>query len=252
MDTEHEYGLAGQRAVVSGAGRGIGRACAELLAARGAEVVLLARTSSEIDEVAAGIAAEGGRATAVPVDVTDDAALDAAFAEIGELDILVNSAGTNRPKPFLDVTADDLDVLLGLNVRAAFRAAQLFVRQAVARQTGGVVVNVSSQMGHVGAPERSVYCATKHAMEGMTKALAVELAPHRIRVVSVAPTFVETPLTRPFLADPDIRRGFIEKIPLGRFGSMDEVAQVVAFVASPAAALITGSSVLADGGWVAQ
>ncbi|WP_051182104.1 SDR family NAD(P)-dependent oxidoreductase [Nocardia vinacea] len=244
--------LAGRRAVVTGAGRGIGRAVAEKLAARGAEVVLIARSAEEIEELASLIGRNGGKALAVPVDVTDDHALESSFQELGALDILVNSAGTNRPKPMLDVTVDDLDTLLNLNVRAVFRATQLFVRQAMDRNATGVIVNVSSQMGHVGAPDRTLYCATKHAVEGLTKALAVELAPAGVRVVSVAPTFIETPMTRPFLDDPQSQKTLIDKIPIGRIGTVEEVAEVIAFVASPAATLITGSSVLADGGWTAQ
>lgn len=244
--------LTGKRAVVTGAGRGIGRAVAELLAARGAEVVLMARSQPELQEVAGGIVAAGGRAEAIVTDVVDDAALTAAFEQIGAADILVNSAGTNRPKSLLEITPDDLDVLIGLNLRAVFRVTQLFVAQAVRRNAHGVIVNVSSQMGHVGAPDRSVYCATKHAVEGMTKALAVELAPQGIRVVSVAPTFVETAMTRPFLTNTIESAALLSKVPIGRFGTVSEVAEVVAFLSSPAAGLVTGSSVLVDGGWVAQ
>ncbi|MDV3127023.1 SDR family oxidoreductase [Mycobacterium sp. 21AC1] len=244
--------LAGKRAVVTGAGRGIGRAAAELLAARGAEVILLARSLPELQEVVAGIIAAGGRAEAIATDVVEDAALTAAFEKIGTADLLVNSAGTNRPKPFVDVTPDDLDTLIGLNLRAVFRVTQFFVRQALSRRAPGVIVNISSQMGHVGAPDRSVYCATKHAVEGMTKALAVELAPQGIRIVSVAPTFVETAMTRPFLTSPVESDALLAKVPIGRFGTVTEVAEVVAFLVSPAAALVTGSSVLVDGGWVAQ
>ncbi|WP_198670825.1 SDR family NAD(P)-dependent oxidoreductase [Mycolicibacterium smegmatis] len=244
--------LSGKRAVIIGAGRGIGRAVAELLATRGADVVLLARSRAELQEVAAGIIAAGGGAEVITTDVVDDVSLIGAFEEIGDADILVNSAGTNRPRSFVDVTADDLDTLIGLNLRAVFRASQLFVQQALRRQAPGVIVNVSSQMGHVGAPDRTLYCATKHAVEGMTKALAVELAPQGIRVVSVAPTFVETAMTRPFLTDPAGSTALLSKLPIGRFGTVAEVAEVVAFLSSPAAGLVTGSSVLADGGWVAQ
>jgi NAD(P)-dependent dehydrogenase (short-subunit alcohol dehydrogenase family) len=243
--------LAGRRAVVTGAGRGIGRAVAELLALRGADVTLLARNISELSDVADGIEHRGGNAVVMPVDVCDDGALDEAFARIGEADILVNAAGTNRPKALLDVTLDDLDTLLGLNVRAVFRVMQLFVRHRTG--SGAVIVNVSSQMGHVGAPDRSLYCATKHALEGMTKALAVELAPMGIRVVSVAPTFVETAMTRPYLQqDPAGAQLLLDRIPLGRFGTVEEVAETVAFACSPAAGMITGSSILADAGWVAR
>jgi len=244
--------LTGQRAVVTGAGRGIGRAVAELLAARGAEVALLARSADELQEVASGIEADGGRARVFVVDVLDDAALQRTFADIGEADILVNAAGTNRPKLLVDITLDDIETLLALNVRATLRTTQLFVRGALDRSAPAAVVNISSQMGHVGAPQRSLYCATKHAVEGMTKALAVELAPHGIRVVSVAPTFVETAMTRPFLQDRHAAQTLRDRIPLGRFGTVEEVAEAVAFLCSPAAGLITGSSVLTDGGWVAH
>lgn len=244
--------LAGRRAVVTGAGRGIGRGVAELLAARGAEVALLARSRDELSHVAGGIEVSGGHARVCVVDVLDDDALARTFDDLGDVDILVNAAGTNRPKLLVDITLDDIETLLALNVRATLRATQLFVRHVVARSAEGVVINISSQMGHVGAPQRSLYCATKHAVEGMTKALAVELAPHGVRVVSVAPTFVETAMTRPFLRDPGASQALLDRIPLGRFGMVEEVAEAVAFLCSPAAALITGSSVLTDGGWVAQ
>lgn len=215
-------------------------------------MILLARSLPELEEVADGIIAAGGRAQPMMTDVVDDVALTDAFEKIGAADILVNSAGTNRPKSFVDVTPDDLDTLIGLNLRAVFRVTQLFVRQAVRRRVSGVIVNVSSQMGHVGAPDRTLYCATKHAVEGMTKALAVELAPQGIRVVTVAPTFIETAMTRPFLTDPAESGALLSKVPIGRFGTVSEVAEVVAFLSSPAAGLVTGSCVLADGGWVAQ
>ncbi|MFN3002638.1 SDR family NAD(P)-dependent oxidoreductase [Mycolicibacterium wolinskyi] len=249
---EQPLNLAGQRAVVTGASRGIGRAVAELLAVRNADVVLLARSRSDLEDVEREIAARGGRAKSLAVDINDDNALHGIFGSIGPVDILVNAAGVNRPKPFLDVSGDDLDALINLNLRAMFRVSQLFVRNVVERGSKGVIVNISSQMGHVGAPERSVYCATKHGVEGLTKALAIELAPKRVRVVSVAPTFIETAMTRTFLADPDTYRSLVSKIPIGRLGTLAEVAEAVAFAASPAAALVTGSSILVDGGWVAQ
>ncbi|MGV9797871.1 SDR family NAD(P)-dependent oxidoreductase [Mycobacterium sp. NPDC003449] len=244
--------LAGQRAVITGASRGIGREVAELLAGRNAEVIMLARSRSDLDDAAGEIVARGGSATGLVVDVNDDHALQGVFDGIGPVDILVNAAGVNRPKPFLDVNADDLDALINLNLRAMFRVSQLFVRNVVERAATGVIVNISSQMGHVGAPDRSLYCATKHGVEGLTKALAVELAPMRVRVVSVAPTFIETAMTRAFLADPDTHRSLVSKIPIGRLGTLAEVAEVVAFAVSPAASLVTGSSILVDGGWVAQ
>jgi NAD(P)-dependent dehydrogenase (short-subunit alcohol dehydrogenase family) len=250
------FRLDGKTALVTGAGRGIGRAVAIALAAAGAELVLASRTSSELDAVAAEIAAQGGRARVMPIDVTDTAAVRAAIAGLGRLDILVNNAGVNRPQPFLEVDDDTLDQLLTLNVRAAFIVAQAAARRMVAQigadTSGGVIINMSSQMGHVGSErDRTVYVMSKHALEGLTKAMAVELAPKGVRVVSIAPTFIDTPLVRPFFDDPTFRQWVLGRIPLGRLGTVEEVASAVVFLASPAAALVTGSSLLADGGWTA-
>ncbi len=250
------FRLDGKAALVTGAGRGIGRAVALALAAAGAELVLVSRTASELETVAGEIAHAGGRARSLPLDVTDSAAVRHAFAGLGGLDILVNNAGLNRPQPFLQVDEDTLDRLLDLNVRAAFLVAQAAARLMVAPTgtpaRGGVIINMSSQMGHVGSErDRTVYVMTKHAIEGLTKAMAVELAPHGVRVVSIAPTFIDTPLVRPFFADPTFRQWVLGRIPLGRLGTVEEVASAVVFLASPAAALVTGSSLLADGGWTA-
>ena len=245
------FRLDGRTALVTGAGRGLGRGIALALAAAGAELLLNSRTPAELDAVAAEIAAAGGRARALPFDVTDAAAVAAAFAGLRRLDVLVNNAGVNRPQPFLAVDAATLDRMIDLNIRAVFRCAQAAARLMVAGG-GGVIVNMSSQMGHVGSErDRTVYVMTKHAVEGLTKAMAVELAPRGVRVVSIAPTFIETPLTRPFFDDPATRQWILDRIPLGRAGTVAEVAQAVVFLASPAAALVTGSSLLADGGWTA-
>jgi NAD(P)-dependent dehydrogenase (short-subunit alcohol dehydrogenase family) len=256
MATHDPFRLDGKTALVTGAGRGIGRATAVALAAAGAELVLVSRTASELDEVAQEIAQKGGRARPLPLDVTDSAAVRDAFAGLGALDILVNNAGLNRPQPFLDVDEKTLDLLLGLNVRAAFLVAQAAARLMVAPNSakagGGVIINMTSQMGHVGSErDRTVYVMTKHAIEGLTKAMAVELAPQGVRVVSIAPTFIATPLTRPFFDDPAFRKWVLDRIPLGRLGTVEEVASAIVFLASPAAALVTGSSLLVDGGWTA-
>ena len=240
------FRLDGLRAVVTGAGRGIGRGCALALAAAGADVVAVSRTRAEVEHVAAAT-----RGEAVVCDVTDPLAVAERIGSLETIDVLVTSAGANVPQPFLEVGAAQLDALLALNVKGTFLAAQAAARRMVAGG-GGSIVTLSSQMGHVGAPRRSVYCATKHAVEGLTRALAVELAPHGIRVNAVAPTFVETPMTRPFLADPAFRAAVLERIPLGRLGTVADVAGAVVFLASPAAALITGASLLVDGGWTAQ
>jgi NAD(P)-dependent dehydrogenase (short-subunit alcohol dehydrogenase family) len=249
------FRLDGKLALVTGAGRGIGRAVALALAAAGAELVLASRTLSELEEVAAGIARASGRATVMPLDVTDSAAVRDAFAKLDRLDILVNNAGVNRPQPFLEVDEATLDRLLTLNVRAAFIVAQAAARLMLSPSNpkpGGVIINMSSQMGHVGSErDRTVYVMTKHAIEGLTKAMAVELAPKGVRVVSIAPTFIDTPLVRPFFADPSFREWVLNRIPLGRLGTVEEVAAAVVFLASPAASLVTGSSLLADGGWTA-
>jgi NAD(P)-dependent dehydrogenase (short-subunit alcohol dehydrogenase family) len=245
------FRLDGKIALVSGAGRGIGRACALALADAGAELVLVSRTRSELDEVARKIACGGGKARPLPFDVTRSDVVRDAFAGLGHLDVLVNNAGLNRPQPFLEVDETTLDLLLGLNVRAAFLVAQAAARLMVANG-GGVIINMSSQMGHVGSEhDRTVYVMTKHAVEGLTKAMAVELAPKGVRVVSIAPTFVQTPLTKPFFDDPETRKWILDRIPLGRGGTVEEVAQAVVFLASPAASLVTGSSLLVDGGWTA-
>jgi len=236
---------------VTGAGRGIGHAVARALATAGAELVLVSRTKRELDEVALEIVSRGGQARVVPFDVTDSAAIRDAFGGLERLDILVNNAGLNRPQPFLEVDEATLDQLLTLNVRAAFLVAQAAARVMVT-QGGGVIVNMSSQMGHVGSElNRTVYVMTKHAVEGLTKAMAVELAPKGVRVVSIAPTFVQTPLTKPFFDDPETREWILDRIPLGRAGTVEDVAQAVVFLASPAASLVTGSSLLVDGGWTA-
>jgi NAD(P)-dependent dehydrogenase (short-subunit alcohol dehydrogenase family) len=244
-------GLAGRVAAVTGAGRGLGRACAEALANAGTHVLLMSRTESELSKLENDIGRSGGKATALPCDVTDPHAVSRVFAGLERIDILVNNAGTNRPGPFLDTALDDLDAVMNLNVRAAFCVAQAAAR-IMAANGGGVIVNMSSQMGHVGAAGRSVYCMTKHAVEGLKKALAIELAPMDIRVNAVAPTFAETSMTRPFLDDPDFKRTVIDRIPQGRMVSPKDVANAVCFLASPLSNAITGHSLLVDGGWTAQ
>jgi NAD(P)-dependent dehydrogenase (short-subunit alcohol dehydrogenase family) len=250
------FRLDGKVALVTGAGRGIGRAIALALAHAGARMILNSRTPAELEVLAAEIAAQGGKAESLPFDVTDQDAASRAIAALPHLDILVNNAGLNRPQPFLDVDEATLDRLLSLNVRALFLCAQAGARRMVeganGTNGGGVIINMSSQMGHVGSElNRTVYVMTKHAVEGLTKAMAVELAPRGVRVVSIAPTFIMTPLTKPFFDDPAFKKWVLDRIPLGRLGTVDEVAQAVVFLASPAAALVTGSSLLVDGGWTA-
>ncbi len=241
-------GLQGQRALVTGAGRGIGRACAEGLAGAGAEVIAVARSEADLAELRSH---ESGRIRTWAADVTDDGFADRVAAVEG-LSILVNNAGGNRPQAFLDVDADSLDFVLDLNVRAAFKVAQAAARAMIGANVPGSIINMSSQMGHVGSPGRTVYCMTKHAIEGLTKAMAVELAPSGIRVNAVAPTFVETPLTKPMLEDAEFREFVLGMIPMGKLAQVEDVVAAVLYLASPDAGMVTGHSLLVDGGWTAR
>ena len=255
-DISHKFSLEGRTALVTGAGRGIGRSAAVALAYAGAEVWLMARTQSDLDLAVDEIKAGGGRAQALACDVTDATAVNRAVASLPALDVLVNNAGMNIPEPFVNVSEANLDKVLDLNIRAMFITAQAAVKKMQEsperKSRGGSIINITSQMGHVGAPTRTVYCLTKHAIEGFTKALAVELAPQNIRVNSIAPTFLETPMTAPMFAKPEFAKWVMDRIPLGRLGQLDEVAAAVVFVASDAASLMTGTSLVIDGGWTAQ
>lgn len=251
--TAATHELAGLRIAITGASRGIGAACAVACAVAGAEhVALIARTEPRLRAVAEAVRAAGARTSVHSVDVTDTPTLVATLGAAGPLDVLVNSAGANQPEPLLDVTPDTFERLWRLNVQASFFAAQAVARSMIERQAGGVIVNVTSQMGHVGAPLRTVYCATKHALEGLTKAMAAELAEWGIRVVSVAPTFTATEMTAKQLADPAIRDRLLTEIPLGRFAEPEDTATAVVFAASNRARMFTGSSLIIDGGWTAK
>lgn len=241
----------GRRALVTGAGRGIGLALAHALAQAGAVVTLAARTAAELERACADIKAAGGRAAAWVVDVTDSRAVAAGVAELGPFQILVNNAGMNRPRLITETPDHDLDDVLNLNVKAAFYVAREVARGLLAEGLPGSIINISSQMGHVGGPKRTVYCATKHAVEGLTKALAWELGPSGIRVNTLCPTFIETEMTKPMFADPVFRDYVTSRIALGRLGRLEDVMGAVTFLASDAAALITGSALMVDGGWTA-
>jgi NAD(P)-dependent dehydrogenase (short-subunit alcohol dehydrogenase family) len=240
-------GLEGRVALVTGAGRGLGRACALALSAAGARVIAVARTAEDLGSLCQEAP---GPVDAWCEDVTGDPVL-ARIEELASLDVLVNNAGGNQPMPFEDTPDEVLDRLLELNVRSAFRLARSAAR-VMLRASAGSIIHMSSQMGHVGSPRRSVYCMTKHALEGLSKAMAVELAPRGIRVNTVAPTFIETPMGRRMLEDPEFQRFVIGMIPLGHIGQPEDVAAAVLYLASPASGMVTGTSLRVDGGWTAQ
>lgn len=244
--------LDGRRALVTGAGRGIGLACAAALAQAGAHVVVAARTVAEIDEVAESIRRDGGSAESIALDITELHTATQCVDGLEPFHILVNNAGTNRPATFLDVTVDDFDFLVSLNLRATFFITQMVVRRMVQHGIQGSVINISSDMGLVGGPNRTVYCATKHGMEGMTKAMAIDLGTHGIRINTICPTFIETPLARSFLSKEEVRRWVLSRIKLGRIGKVEDLMGAVVFLASDASALMTGSAMVVDGGWAAD
>ena len=249
-----DAGLAGTQAVVTGAGRGIGRAIALALVRAGAGVTLAARTEEELADVVEEAVALGGDAHSVPTDVTDPRAVERLVASArrrGRLRTLVNSAGVNRPGPTTELSVEDFDLVMNANVRGTFLTSRAVGAALLAEGAPGRIVNISSQMGAVGYPGRAAYCASKHAVNGLTKALAVEWAPHGITVNAVAPTFIRTPLTAPMLADDDFRADVLRRIPMGRIGEPEDVAEAVVFLASDAAGLMTGSIIPVDGGWVA-
>jgi NAD(P)-dependent dehydrogenase (short-subunit alcohol dehydrogenase family) len=241
------FRLEGRRAIVTGAGRGIGLAAAAALAEAGADVTLVARTASEIEAAASEM---GG--TAEVLDVSDIAAVKVFFASHPAFHILVNNAGTNRPKPMWDVSEEDYDAVYDLNVKSAFFVAQACVQRMIAEGVKGSLIHISSQMGHVGGPNRSLYCGSKWALEGMNKAFALDLSAHNIRSNTIAPTFIETPLTKPYFEDPEFKEQVLSKIKLGRIGQVEDLMGAILFLASDASALMTGTSIVIDGGWTAD
>lgn len=246
------FRLDGRRALVTGAGKGIGLACAAALAEVGAHVTLVARTAADVAAGAAAIRVAGGQADALVLDVGDLAAVEAAIGAAGPFDILVNNAGTNRPMPMMQVSAADYDAVLDLNVKAAFFVAQAVARGLIAAGRAGSLIHIGSQMGHVGGVNRSLYCASKWAVEGMSKSFALDLAHYGIRSNTIAPTFIETPLTRPFFEDAAFRADVLKKIKLGRIGRVEDLMGAVVYLACDASALVTGTSIVVDGGWTAD
>jgi NAD(P)-dependent dehydrogenase (short-subunit alcohol dehydrogenase family) len=243
------FRLDGRRALVTGAGRGIGLAAAAALAQAGAAVTLVARSAGEIAAAAAEI---GGGAEAAVLDVSDLAAVACFFAARPAFDVLVNNAGTNRPMPMWDVAESDYDAVLDLNLKSAFFVAQGCARRMIAEGVKGSLIHMGSQMGHVGGPDRSLYCASKWALEGMSKAIALDLAAHGIRSNTIAPTFIETLLTRPYFEDAAFKASVLARIKLGRIGRAEDLMGAILYLAGDAAALVTGTSLVVDGGWTAE
>lgn len=246
------FRLDGRRALVTGASSGIGRGVATALAAMGAEVVLVARRAAELEATQDAIRAAGGKAIALALDITDLAATAREVADHGPFDVLVNSAGLARHAPALDTTPEDYDAAMSLNLRAAYFLTREVARGLIDAGKPGSLINISSQMGHVGGPDRAVYCANKHALEGMTKAMALEWAAHGVRVNTICPTFIRTPLGEQTLAIPERRAWILSKIKLGRVGEVEDLMGPVVFLASDAAAMITGTHLIVDGGWTAE
>lgn len=245
------FRLDGKRALITGGGRGIGAAGAAVFAQAGAAVTLCARTADEVEARAAEIRAAGFEADAFLLDVTDTAAVAHEIGRRGPFDILLNNAGANRIRSITEVTEEDYDAVLNLNLKAA-----LFVGQAVARgllRAGrpGSIINVSSQMGHTGGAGRSLYSASKWGLEGLTRCMAIDLAAHGIRVNTLCPTFIDTALTRPILDTPGTREHVLSRIKFGRLGRMEELSGPLLLLASDASSLMTGGSVMVDGGWTA-
>lgn len=246
------FRLDGKRALVAGASSGIGLACAAALAEAGAAVTLAARRADALAEAVGAMTAHGWSAQALPLDIADVAAVQAAIAAAEPFDILLNAAGLARHSPALDTTPEDFDAVLTINLRGAYFLCQVVAKRLIAAGKPGSLITIGSQMGHVGGLDRAVYCASKHAVEGMTKAMAIEFGRHRIRINTICPTFILTDLTRATFADPAKRAWIEDKIKLGRPGEVEDIMGAAVYLASDASALVTGTAMMIDGGWTAE
>lgn len=246
------FRLDGRRALVTGASSGIGLACAAALAEAGAHVVCAARGAEKLAAVVAEIEATGGSAEALPLDMADLDDLTAKLKSQPPFDVAVNSAGLARHGPALDTRPEDYDAVMAVNLRAAYFLSAGVARAMIGARKPGSIIHISSQMAHVGGIDRALYCASKHGLEGMVKAMAIEWGPHRVRINSICPTFIRTALTESTFANPERRRWIEDKIKLGRVGEVEDVMGAVIYLASDASALVTGTSLLIDGGWTAD
>lgn len=246
------FRLDGRRALVAGASSGIGAACAVALGEAGAEVTLVARSADKLNALAAEMAAAGMSVKTLCVDVSDVEATEAAVAANGPFDVLVNSAGTARHSPATETSDTDFDAVSNLNIKGAYFLTRAVAKGLIAAGKQGSLINISSQMAHVGGIDRAVYSATKHAVEGFTKSMAIEWGAHGIRVNTICPTFIRTALTASTFANPERRKWIEGKIKLGRVGEVTDIMGGVVYLASDASALVTGTSLLIDGGWTAE
>jgi len=246
----------GKTALVTGAGKGIGKACALALAEAGANLIILSRTKSDLDKVEKQILKLKRKCKSFICDVSNYHDVKSVFSKISSLDILVNNAGTNRPDHFTKIKKEDMDYVVDLNMKAAFHVAQMaskvMLKSKNRKAKGGSIINMSSQLGKVGAPNRSIYNMTKFGIEGLTRGMALDLAKNNIRVNSICPTFVETPLVKNFFKDKKFKKAMMDNIPLGRLATDSDIATAAVYLASNASSMITGSSLVIDGGWTAK
>ena len=251
-----KYNLKNKIALVTGAGKGLGKACAIALAEAGANLIIISRTKKDLDQVAKIIKKFNVKSKSYVCDLTNYKKIKKIINNQSKIDILINNAGTNIPEYFEKVKREDMEYLVKINTVASFNLAQLcalkMLKAKNRKKIGGSIVNMSSQMGHVSGPKRSVYSMTKFGLEGLTKGMALDLAKYNIRVNTVCPTFVVTPMTKKFLKNKKFKKDTLNSIPLGRFAEMSEISSVVVFLASDAASMITGTSLLVDGGWTAR
>tara|TARA_B100001250_G_scaffold386542_1_gene383159 strand:+ start:2129 stop:2896 length:768 start_codon:yes stop_codon:yes gene_type:complete len=251
-----KYNLKNKVAVVSGAGKGLGKACAIALAEAGANLVIISRTKKDLDQVSKIVKKLKVKCRSYICDINNYKELKSIINKQQKIDILINNAGTNIPENFTKVKTENMEYMVKLNNIATFNLAQLCVLKMLKtknrKKIGGSIVNMSSQMGHVSGPKRSVYSMNKFGMEGLTKGMALELAKFNIRVNTLAPTFVVTPMTKKFLKNKKFKRAMLSNIPLGRFAELPEISSAAVFLASDAASMITGTSLLVDGGWTAK
>jgi len=250
------YNLKNKTAVVTGAGKGLGRACAIALAEAGANLIIISRTKKDLDEVSKVIKKLRSKCRSYVCDITNYNEIKDIISKQAKIDILVNNAGNNIPEHFTKVKTKNMEYLVKINTVATFNIAQLcalkMIKSKNRKKIGGAIINMSSQMGHVGGPIRSVYNMNKWGLEGLTKGMAIDLAKYNIRVNTVCPTFVVTPMTKKFLKNKKFKRETLNNIPLGRFAELSEISSAVVFLASDAASMITGTSLLVDGGWTAK